>query len=128
MNPQFDNPPFSQTDDTGLGSSMPGSTVEPTGEQSLASSLPSQLSDNKAVNSRTVSDPHQMDQLSRVSSGSSKDDNDDLEEEWINKAKTIVEHTRADPYEQSNQLSKMKATYLKTHYNKDIKLSEDEAR
>lgn len=55
------------------------------------------------------------------------DDDDALDEEWIQKAKTIVDQTRADPYQQSREISKVKASYLKTHYNKDIKVADDQS-
>lgn len=55
------------------------------------------------------------------------DDDDSLDEEWIQKAKTIVDQTKADPYQQSREISKVKASYLKTHYNKDIKVADDQS-
>jgi hypothetical protein len=48
-----------------------------------------------------------------------------LDEEWVNKAREIVERTHSDPYLQSRELSKIKAQYIKVRYNKDIKSSED---
>jgi hypothetical protein len=53
------------------------------------------------------------------------DSSDDLDEEWINKAKAIVEQTKADPYIESHELSKAKADYLRIRYNKQIKVAED---
>lgn len=55
------------------------------------------------------------------------DDDDSLDEEWIQKAKVIVDQTRADPYQQSKEISKVKANFLKTHYNKDIKVADDQS-
>lgn len=52
---------------------------------------------------------------------------DSIDEEWVNKAKEIVEHTKNDPFLQSKELNKIRAGYLKTRYNKDIKVSEDKA-
>jgi hypothetical protein len=52
------------------------------------------------------------------------DDTDLIEKEWVIKAKQIVEHTKTDPYEQSKQLNKIKAEYIKKRYNKEIKLPE----
>jgi len=51
-----------------------------------------------------------------------KDDGDLIEKEWVNKAKQIVEHTREDPYKQSEELTVFKADYMKQRYNKTIKL------
>ncbi|HJQ07853.1 MAG TPA: hypothetical protein VJ836_00040 [Candidatus Saccharimonadales bacterium] len=52
-------------------------------------------------------------------------DSDALDEEWVNKAKVIVEQTKNDPYKESNELGKVKADYLKIRYNKQIKVSKD---
>jgi hypothetical protein len=53
------------------------------------------------------------------------DDSDALDEEWVNKAKAIVEQTKSDPYMESKELGKAKADYLRIRYNKQIKVSED---
>jgi len=47
-----------------------------------------------------------------------------FDEEWVGKAKAVVSQTHADPYLQSQELSKLKAQYIKLRYNKDIKVSE----
>jgi hypothetical protein len=47
-------------------------------------------------------------------------DSDLIEKEWVIKAKQIVEHTAEDPFQQQEELSKMKAAYMKKRYNKDI--------
>jgi len=54
------------------------------------------------------------------------DDSDALDEEWVNKAKAIVEQTKADPYVESKELGKAKADYLRIRYNKQIKVAEDQ--
>lgn len=58
-------------------------------------------------------------------SGSAKliKDNDLIEKEWVDKAKRIVEKTRDDPHAQSDQLTGVKADYMKQQYNKTIKIS-----
>ena len=53
------------------------------------------------------------------------DDIDLIEKEWVKKAKDIVDSTQGDPYEQNNQMNKMKVEYIKKRYNKDIKLKEE---
>ena len=59
----------------------------------------------------------------------SGDDNTDaLDEEWINKAKAIVEQTKHDPRLESTQLSKVKAEYLRIRYNKHIKVAEEPSK
>lgn len=49
---------------------------------------------------------------------------DAFDEEWVIKAKQIVEKNQTDPFLMSNELSKLKAQYIKARYNKDIKVSE----
>lgn len=63
--------------------------------------------------------------LTNISTSSSAliaDDTDLIEKEWITKAKAIVEQTKHDPFVQNNELSKVKADYVKKRYNKDLKL------
>ncbi len=48
------------------------------------------------------------------------DDDDALDQDWVNKAKDIVERTKGDPFAESNELSKVKAGYLATRYNKQL--------
>ena|SRR5256885_7116719 len=60
-----------------------------------------------------------------ASSVPADDDSDALDAEWVNKAKAIVEQTKADPYAESKELGKAKADYLRIRYNKQIKVAED---
>jgi hypothetical protein len=53
------------------------------------------------------------------------DDDDLIEQEWVDKAKAIVERTRNDPYLQNQELGKFKADYIKKRYNREIKVTED---
>lgn len=50
---------------------------------------------------------------------------DVLDEQWVQKAKDIVERTKGDPFQATQELSKMKADYLKARFNKDTKIAED---
>lgn len=52
------------------------------------------------------------------------DDVDVIEKEWVDKAKTIVNTHKHDPYNQEKEASKLQADYLKKRYGKDIKLPE----
>lgn len=58
---------------------------------------------------------------------SSDDGSEELDQEWVSKAKDIVEKTKSDPFLQSQELSRVKAGYLKVRYNKDFKVGEDSA-
>ncbi len=57
----------------------------------------------------------------------SDEQSESLDEEWVNKARDIVERTKDDPFTQVNELSKVKAGYLKARYNKEYKAGEDSA-
>jgi len=46
---------------------------------------------------------------------------DALDQEWINKAKEIVEHTLDDPFAQSTALNEARVSYLHQRYGKDLK-------
>jgi hypothetical protein len=50
-------------------------------------------------------------------------DKDLIEKEWVNKAKAIVERTGEDPYKQSEELTVLKADYMKKQFNKTVKLN-----
>ncbi len=52
------------------------------------------------------------------------EDNDLIEQEWVNKAKAIVERTRTDPHAQNKEINKIKADYIRKRYNKEIKVTE----
>ncbi len=52
------------------------------------------------------------------------DDGDLIEKEWVTKAKAIVAQTKSDPYVQNQEVTRVKADYLKKRYNKDLKLGE----
>ncbi len=53
------------------------------------------------------------------------DDSDLIEQEWVNKAKAIVERTKTDPHIQNQEINKIKADYIKKRYNREVKASED---
>jgi hypothetical protein len=53
------------------------------------------------------------------------DDGDLIEKEWVTRAKQIVDRTRQDPYQQTKELHKFKAEYMKKRYNKIIEPVEE---
>ena len=52
------------------------------------------------------------------------DDVDVIEKEWVQKAKTIVNDHKHDPYTQEKETSKLQADYLKKRYGKEVKTSD----
>ena len=53
------------------------------------------------------------------------DDNDLIEQEWVDKAKAIIEKTREDPHMQNKEISEVKADYIKKRYNKEINVNKE---
>jgi len=50
------------------------------------------------------------------------DDTDVIEKEWVDRAKKIIAATTNDPFVESQELSKLKASYMKKRFNKDLPL------
>ncbi len=62
--------------------------------------------------------------LDNSSSGATPKSNKDLiDKEWVDKAKAIVERTKDNPYQQSNDLNLLKAEFMKKQYNKTLKIA-----
>lgn len=76
-----------------------------------------------AVPAPTVPLPQAPSSSTSTATLAASDDADLIEKEWVDKAKAIVERTRDDPYKQSEELTLVKADYLKKRYNKTIKLN-----
>lgn len=51
-------------------------------------------------------------------------DTDHIEQEWVDKVKTIVARTQDDPHLQKEQMSRIKAEYIQKRFNKTIKTDE----
>lgn len=52
-------------------------------------------------------------------------DDEVMEQEWVQKAKSIVAQTKGDPYNQEKEVGKLQADYIKKRYGKEIKLTSD---
>lgn len=50
------------------------------------------------------------------------DDVDLIEKEWVDKAKQIIDMTANEPYQQKQEMSRLKADYLQKRYNKVVKV------
>jgi uncharacterized protein YdeI (BOF family) len=62
--------------------------------------------------------------ISKVTSNLAAQDEDLIEKEWVTRAKYIVAQTQDDPYKQKNEMSKIKADYIKKRFNKTIPLED----
>lgn len=100
-------------------------------EKTPQPSAPDPVNAQAAAQPQTMSPPmlSPYDDTSQGTTGNSSgpqiaEDTDLIEKEWVERAKRIVEHTRHDPHLQTQEMSNMKADYIKKRYNKDIKLSD----
>jgi len=68
---------------------------------------------------------NQNDGQHRTDSPVIADDNDLIEQEWVDKARAIIEKTREDPHMQNKEISEVKADYIKKRYNKEINVKKE---
>ncbi|MBU6389869.1 hypothetical protein KGQ71_05145 [Patescibacteria group bacterium] len=47
-----------------------------------------------------------------------------IEKQWLDKAKNLVDRTKDDPFMQKNEMSRLKAEYIKGRFNKTIRVDE----
>lgn len=99
---------FGAVDSASQGPITAMPTVDPSQFATTATTAPVATSDDQAGASGAV-----------ATAGA--DDADVIEKEWVVKAKTIVNNTRSNPNQQSNELSKFKAEYIKKRFNKEVK-------
>jgi hypothetical protein len=103
----------------------PAARPETSGNRPQAPALPSVPQDIPAADQPLIAAPPQ-DVTVPSPDGSPKagDNPDQIEREWIDKVKGVVASTREDPYLQKDQMSKVKAEYIKKRFNKQIKTDE----
>ena len=53
------------------------------------------------------------------------EDTDVIEKEWVDRAKKIISLTSNDPYIEAKEISKLKATYMKKRFNRDLPLADE---
>lgn len=100
----------------------PGQSMTPPATQQGGFALPGPQSDPSVATAVSTTRSPQPSQLPQASSD---EPSNELDQEWVRKAKSIVERTKDDPFLTSRELNKMKADYLKIRYNKHIKVAED---
>ena len=130
MNPQFEQSPGLRLPQPSSESAVPEHAVSTeVGQEGVAQTLPIPPPPHPDYPATTQPVALQQPSLPATPTITATvgDDSDDtkLDEEWIAKAKKIVEVTRDDPYRQSHEMSKFKAGYLQTRHNKAIKTVED---
>lgn len=91
--------------------SMPPAPIQP----------PTQSPVNSVTHS--LDDPLKKDDpVVEISSDTPSENEEQIDQEWVTRARETIEKTHADPYQESVQLSQIKAEYLKARYNKSVKV------
>lgn len=52
-------------------------------------------------------------------------DDDVIEKEWVNKAKTVIKQTKGNPYAKEREVSKLQADYMQKRYGKQVKIPDE---
>lgn len=52
-------------------------------------------------------------------------DDDVIEKEWVNKAKTVIKQTKGDPYAKEREVTKLQADYMQKRYGKEVKIPDE---
>lgn len=98
-----------------------GETASQAAPSGLPASLPKPVAGD-AADKETVDNQQKPEKDQNVGPPVA-DDVDVIEKEWVDKAKSIVDENKHDPYNQEKETSKLQADYLKKRYGKDVKLS-----
>lgn len=69
-----------------------------------------------------------VDQSATLAPAHKADNVDLIEKTWVQRAKSIIEKTRNDPYIQKNEISKVKAEYIEKRFSKKTKLFDDSGK
>jgi hypothetical protein len=108
-----------------MGGEQPVSSLESSSQPpSPSPSAPDPVSDTSAVGAPAGQAPIAQPISVADDAVLMADDADLIEKEWVARAKSVVEQTKADPFVQNKELNKVKADYIKKRYNRDIKVSE----
>jgi hypothetical protein len=103
----------------------PAARPETAGKQAPAPALPVIPDDIPAVDQPLIAVPPQdLAAPAAVDSKASAQDSDRIEKEWVDKTKSIIVHTKDDPFTQKVQMSRIKAEYIQKRFNKTIKTDE----
>jgi hypothetical protein len=105
INPKPGMPVSNSSDSGSSDNSQKKEETLPAENQQISQGLPQPTSDMASL---------------RVDVPQEAADGDLIEKEWVEKAKQIVERNHDNPYQQQEELSKMKAEYLKKRYNREI--------
>lgn len=125
---------MSVSSDTSSGLHLPqptaGGLVDTAQNEAVVAGVPQPASDDSGGVPVTqqfhAATPQTQIDTSRQQPSTQSDGADELDKEWINKAKLIVEQTKQDPFTMSKEVGRAKADYLRIRFNKHIKLGPDQ--
>ncbi len=89
----------------------------------MASSAPGQLQPPPDATTTVTAQPSVG--FSALTSAAPETANAEEDKAWITKAGEIIRTLQQDPFNESLELGKLKAAYLKARYGKDIKTGDD---
>lgn len=95
--------------------------VQPTGQAQPDPAQTQAAPQAPAQQAATVSTADQSMTVPAVATPQIADDVDLIEKEWVEKAKSIVAKTKADPHAQNQELNQVKADYIKQRFNKELR-------
>jgi hypothetical protein len=137
MNPNREGPinfelpprPPSPEDEPGQEQTVeaPAARPETAGKQAKQPALPVIPDDVPAVDQPVIAAPPQ-DVATPVPTDPKAiaEDTERIEREWVDKVKHIIAGTQDDPFQQKDQMSRVKAEYIQKRFNKTIKTDEKE--
>ncbi len=103
----------------------PAARPETSGNKPLQPALPVIPDDIPMADQPVIAAPPQDVTIPPADAAHNVADNPDhIEREWIDKVKNVVASTRDDPHLQKDQMSKVKAEYIRKRFNKQIKTDE----
>ncbi len=108
---------------TGSGGQKDQAAPTPIAQNGVSSPIPQTLPASP-LQPLDISASPPVNQLSPQSIPVQASDSDLIEQEWVHKAKAIVEQTKNDPHRQNEEINKFKAEYIKKRYNREIKVDE----
>jgi hypothetical protein len=122
-------PPASDKEQVPTKSGEEKLTVSPENSpQTKSVAISSQAANDMALPSQSIASVLTDDSPATITSPSQADDSDRIEKQWVDKAKTVIERTKDDPFEQKNQMSRVKADYIQKRFNKTLKADDAVAK
>lgn len=107
----FEQPPSRQ--ESGAGKQAPA--ILKSTPKTVSKTITDRQSDQKPA-TKTDDDQHMASVNDLLA-----EDNDLIEKEWVERAKSIIAKTQDDPYIQKKEMSKVKADYIQKRYKKTVK-------